>query len=375
MDDGSVSTPVLRGAPSVQPWREACSGKAAMKLLRLLMPLLGTAAGCNAQVPSSPEEAAVPEEVRALGAHLPGGIFLGTSSWTFPGWAGLVFDREVAQAKLTHEGLAAYAQHPILRTVGIDRTFYGPVETATFAEWAGSVPEGFRFLVKAHEFCTLARFPQHARYGARRGLPNDAFLDPAYAAEAVVAPFVEGLGAKAGPLVFQFPPQDVALLGGPDGLADRLHRFLSALPRGPLYAVELRNGELLTDRMAEALAACDAAPVIAIWSHLPSPSVQARLTRALAARALVVRWMLPPHVGYDEAKARYEPFNKLVEEDVSTRESLAKLVTQAHLLGKPSFVTINNKAEGSSPLSAIKLAESIVLERAVSGRSAGSGPP
>ena len=54
--------------------------------------------------------------------HLPAGIYLGTSSWHFPGWARLVYDRLADERVLAREGLVAYAQHPLLRCAGIDRT-------------------------------------------------------------------------------------------------------------------------------------------------------------------------------------------------------------------------------------------------------------
>lgn len=303
--------------------------------------------------------APVSEELRALGERLPSGLYLGTSSWAFPGWAGLVYDREAAQSTLAREGLHAYGQHPVLRTVGIDRTFYAPVSSVTFAEYAAQVPAHFRFLVKAHEVCTLARFPQHERYGVHRGQPNERFLQASYAADMVVAPFVEGLGEKAGPLVFQFPPQDTRGFGGPARFVERLHAFFAALPRGPLYAVEVRNEELLTEGFAQALAELGVSPVLSAWRHMPPVVQQAVRTRAMASRALVARWMLPPHLGYEEAYARYAPFHRLVEEDTVTREALAGICAAAANRGVQTFVIINNKAEGSAPLSAVKLAESV----------------
>jgi uncharacterized protein YecE (DUF72 family) len=313
----------------------------------------------------------VSEELSALGQHLPAGVFLGTSSWTFPGWKGLVYDHPAAASQLAREGLAAYGHHPVLRTVGIDRTFYGPIPASAFAEYAEQVPEGFRFLVKAHEVCTMARFPLHERYGAQRGQANDRFLHAAYAAEHVVAPFVEGLGDKAGPLVFQFPPQDPQGLGGPARFVERLHAFFAALPRGPLYAVEVRNEELLTEGFAQALADVGVSPVLAVWRDMPPVATQAKRTRAFEARALVARWMLPPNLGYEEARARYAPFDKLVDEDLATRDVLARACLAAGRRGMPAFVTINNKAEGSAPLSAIRLAERIVARRTEEGRQQG----
>ncbi|NVJ22846.1 MULTISPECIES: DUF72 domain-containing protein [Myxococcus] len=311
--------------------------------------------------------APVPEPLADLGRELPTGVYLGTSSWTFPGWSGLVYDHEAAASQLAREGLSAYARHPVLRTVGIDRTFYGPINAEAFAEYAEQVPADFRFLVKAHEACTLARFPVHERYGAHRGQLNERFLNAAYAEEYVVRPFVDGLGDKGGPLVFQFPPQDPQVLGGTARFVERLHAFLAALPKGPLYAVEVRNEELLTEGFAQALADVGACPVLAVWAHMPSMGIQAKRTRALDARALVVRWMLPPNLGYEEARARYAPFNRLVDEDVPTRDLLARACLAALRRERPVFVTINNKAEGSAPLSAIKLAERIVTSRATEG--------
>src|SRR5690349_13542655 len=132
---------------------------------------------------------------------------MGTSSWSFPGWRGLVWRDEHSEAVLAKRGLGAYAQHPLLRSVGIDRGHYAPIPVDDLRAYAAAVPSTFRFLAKAHDHCTLAVFPNHARYGAQRGQPNPRFLDAGYARDLVVAPFLEGLGTRGGPLVFQFAPQ------------------------------------------------------------------------------------------------------------------------------------------------------------------------
>lgn len=147
--------------------------------------------------------AELPDELHALAARLPDKLYLGTSSWSFPGWEGLVYDREASKSHLAKRGLAAYAQHPLLRAVGIDRTFYGPLTALEFAAYAADVPDNFRFLVKAWSECTT---PWVRGADGRPSGRNPNFLDAEFAAREVVTPFVEGLGAKAGPLVFQFPP-------------------------------------------------------------------------------------------------------------------------------------------------------------------------
>lgn len=306
--------------------------------------------------------AAAPGELHELARGLPAGLRMGTSSWSFPGWAGLVYAGTYTQRQLARGGLAAYGQHPLLRAVGIDRTYYGPVQAAELARYAAVVPGAFRFLVKAHEVCTLARFPGHARYGSQRDQDNPLFLDPAYARDACVAPFVEGLGARAGVLLFQLAPQPAARLGGADRFAERLHAFLSALPRGPLYAVEVRNPGLLTPRYAEAVRAAGACHCVNAISGMPDPVSQWRITGGEQAPALVVRWMLARHLRYEEARARYTPFDRIVDPDPRACQGIAALVRRACALGLPAYVMVNNKAEGSAPLSIVRLARELARD-------------
>ena len=74
---------------------------------------------------------------------------------------------------------------------------------------------------------------------------------------------------------------------------------------------------------------------------------------------LVARWNLHAGRGYEEAKADYFPFNRLIEEDPESRAAIARLARQAAAADREVFITINNKAEGSAPLSVLKLAEAI----------------
>lgn len=305
--------------------------------------------------------AAISDDVAQLAAALPGHVHLGTSSWSFPGWRGIVYRDDHGEAALARGGLAAYARHSLLRTAGIDRTHYAPIDRAAFAAYAADVPRGFRFLAKAHEACTLAVWPNHARYGAVRGAPNPRFLDAAYAEGEVVAPFVDGLGATAGPLLFQFAAQSIDALGGsPRRFAERLYRFLRDLPRGPLYAVEIRNASLLTPDYAAALREGGAVHCTCALPDMPPPIAQWRAAGGPSQPALVARWMLAAHHDYESAKAAYAPFDRLVDPDPRTRAQFAALAADAGRRGVPAWIIANNKAEGSSPLTLIELARELV---------------
>ena len=78
----------------------------------------------------------------------------------------------------------------------------------------------------------------------------------------------------------------------------------------------------------------------------------------------ICRWSLHGARRYQEAKDAFAPFNRLVDEDPASRASLAMGAATAARAGHASFITINNKAEGSAPLSVEKLAAAIVAESA-----------
>lgn len=298
----------------------------------------------------------VPSRVSTIAAGLPRRVRLGTSSWTFPGWEGIVYDRTAPQKVLSQRGLAAYARHPLLGTVGVDRTYYRSISVDAFRAYARDVPGHFRFLVKADRLLTSPHTPEG--YGVRQ--PNPHFLDPSWATDAVVGPMAEGLGRKAGPLLFQFSPMSPAMVGGAGAFLERLHGFLDALPKGPLYAVELRTPAFLTEAYAELLDGLGVAHCYNVHPTMTPIDEQLRIVSPFYQPALVVRWMLHAGLRYEVAKDRYAPFDRIVDEDRASRESIARAVIDALVAERQTFVIANNKAEGSAPQSILRLAERIV---------------
>src|SRR6185295_7535550 len=185
---------------------------------------------------------------------------------------------------------------------------------------------------------------------------NPLFLDASYAADQVVAPFLEGLGAGAGALLFEFAPQS---LGSPGRFAERLEAFLSALPRGPVYAVELRNRELVTTAYGDVLASVGACHCHNVHPRMPEIRAQAGLAKSDRQPMTIIRWLVHPGLTYEEAGRRYAPFNRLAAPDPENRQAVASLAREALAAGRPFLCTINNNAEGCAPLSVVELAKEI----------------
>src|SRR5688572_8231164 len=317
------------------------------------------------------------ESLTRLGRLLPRSVHLGTSSWFFPGWRDLVWrgDADYTESQLARHGLSAYAQHPLFRCVGIDRTFYQPLTVAEYARYAGQVPLGFRFVVKAPAMIS------DAAMRGKRGEPieaNPLFLDPSAALDHFVQPAIEGLGERAGPLLFQLSPLpgEMKRTDGGIPIIEHIGGLLDALPArigeiAPVYAIELRDPELLTPRFVRTLRQRGARLCIALHPRMPVAARQSAALRAMDALEeegddwrlkgpLIVRWSLAAGLRYEEARARYAPFDRLLDPDIPTRGTLAHLIHVAIKSNQPSYVIANNKAEGSAPLTLIELAKAVL---------------
>ena len=97
--------------------------------------LFGGPAGV-AEPPVVPAVQPSPEVIEAA-ARLPKNLHFGTSSWSFPGWVGLVYARAHTESVLARHGLSAYAKHPLLRSVSLDSAFYRPLTAARNASRSG----------------------------------------------------------------------------------------------------------------------------------------------------------------------------------------------------------------------------------------------
>lgn len=301
----------------------------------------------------------------ALRSRLPASLRLGTSSWSYPGWIGTVWAQEYSESKLSKQGLRAYAEHPLLRTVSLDRAFYRPLRVDQYAAYAAQVPADFRFVVKAPSLVADALIRGESGYGLQ---PNTQFLDSDLAVREFAQPALEGLRDRLGVLLFQLSPIPPLLLQDIPALLRRLGAMLQALPSlqelapQAIVAVELRNAELVRPELAALLRSCGATYALGLHAKMPPIDAQLPLLRALWPGPLVCRWNLHRRhgaYGYEEAKRLYGAFDRLVDPDPETRNTLARVIAGTTGAGYPAYVTLGNKAEGSAPLSVAALAEAV----------------
>lgn len=295
-----------------------------------------------------PAVRAVPPDARltALVDSLPT-VRFGTSSWSFPGWVGQVWRDPCTPELLSRDGLAAYAQNPLLRTVSIDRTYYRLPDEGVLAAYREQVPPDFRFIVKAPAAVGSAKL---------RGVVNPRALDVPYVRDEV-APRLRELGDQLGLVLLQIPPQDGHAFG------DQFYHRLAAVLAVPLpWCVEVRTRDWVSPSLAAVLADTGALPCLSIHPRMPELREQWRVLRVAEQSSLVLRWNLAHGRDYETAKARYQPFDRMVDPDLTTRGRLAAAVRWALERERPVWVVANNKAEGCAPLTLRLLAEHITRD-------------
>ncbi len=300
-----------------------------------------------------------------IASALPRNLHLGTSSWSYPGWTGIVWDRDYSDSKLSRYGLPAYSQHPLFRCVGIDRSFYKPLAVADYAAYAAQVPDDFRFVVKAPSLVTDALLRDEKGQGRRI---NGNFLDVDIAVREFIDPALKGLGGKLGALIFQISPLPYAWLQDISAVIERLHRLLKYIPDlqsaapASVVAVEVRDPQWLVREFVDALRDTRATYCMGLHAKMPRIAEQLPILRALWPGPFVCRWNLNPlhgAYGYEEAERLYEPYDRIQDPDDETRAALARVIAGTVAAGQNAYVTVSNQAEGCSPLSIVELAQAV----------------
>lgn len=290
-----------------------------------------------------------------LAAQLPENICFGTSSWTYPGWQGLIYhDSYKNEADLKKRSLTEYARFPWFRTVGIDSSFYGPLSSATMRRYAEQLPSNFQWVQKAWEAITIPEFAALKRYGPRAGKVNPDFLNADLFCERVLGPCGEpDLQPHIGPFVFQFQALQNCTPESAAAFVERLGGFLAQLPKQFHYATEIRNREILAPAYFTTLNKYGATHCFNHWTAMPPLIDQMRAAAeagGIDAPFYVARILTPLGVRYEDAVKRFSPYDRLQTPIPQLRQDLVRLGLRALKRNVRLFILVNNRAEGCAPL-------------------------
>ncbi len=292
---------------------------------------------------------------RELAALARAGVFLGTSSWKYPGWCGMLYDRaryewrgKFAETRFNRDCLAEYAE--VFKTVCVDAAYYTFPSQRYLEGLAAQVPDDFQFGFKVTDAITIKKFPKLDRFGELAGKPNPHFLDVELFEKEFLGP-CELIRPKVGLLMFEFSrfwPTDYAQ--GRQFVAD-LDRFLGQLPLRWPYAVELRNRAWLKPDYFACLTQHHTAHVYNSWEAMPAVSEQMALPASRTSPDLVAaRFLLKPGRKYEEAVKSFQPYDRLKEENTEARAAGRALLQEGRAAGpqRRTFIFVNNRLEGNA---------------------------
>lgn len=282
------------------------------------------------------------------------GVYVGTSSWKYRGWLGQLYNEHryftrgrFSEAKFERTCLEEYAE--TFSTVCVDAGYYSFPRAEYLAGLAGQVPAHFRFGFKVTEEITVKRFPNVSRYGPRAGQVNDHFLDAELFARSFLTP-CETIRQNMGVLIFEFSHfHEHDFARGREFLA-LLDGFLSALPRGWQYAVEIRNKNFLHPDYFAVLREHGVAHCFNAWERMPPVSAQLALPESRTAAFLTGRFLLTSGRNYEAAVSAFAPYAETRVPDPDARAAARRLIQEArqcrgaHL----SYFFINNRLEGNA---------------------------
>jgi uncharacterized protein YecE (DUF72 family) len=280
-------------------------------------------------------------------------IYVGTSSWKYEGWLGMLYDRanyenrgRFSKMRFDQECISEYSQ--FFPTVCVDAGYYRFPDERYLEKLIRQVPSDFVFTWKITDEITLRRFPKLPRFGERKGELNPNFLNADLCCQSILR-LLEPYREQTGPLIFEFAEFRLSDFRGCDDFLEQLDHFFSSLPSGWSYAVEIRTEEFFTAAYLALLARHRVAHVLSQWSYMPEVNEQLNQPNISTADFKVARFLLRRGRSYERAVQLFSPYRETKEVNEPARAAARRLIFDLPQKdGKPIFCYINNRLEGNA---------------------------
>ncbi len=270
-------------------------------------------------------------------------IKIGTSSFSSKDWTGPFYP----EGMQPREFLKFYARH--FDTVEIDATYYRIPSKSMVEGWNNNTPE---------DFIISAKFPRSIVHAGEKASPDAGkILDPdhTYDDRDIFLQNIAGLGKRLGTLVLQFPYFSKKHFTYIGPFLEKLDRFLSDLPDGFSYGVEIRNRNWLKKEYAEFLRSYKVAMVLADQAWMPHGDEIEKKFDPVTSDHLYIRLI--------GDRKEIEAITKTWEKEVIDRserlDRWADLLARAAKRQINSLVYVNNHYAGHAPETARRLSRRI----------------
>ena len=288
-----------------------------------------------------------------LSALAQAGVFIGTSSWKYAGWRGMLYDEaryvyrgKFAETRFDKNCLTEYAE--VFKTVCGDFTYYRFPSEKMLEELCAQVPADFLFTFKVTDHITIKKYTNLPRFGINAGKPNENFLNADLFQSVFLKP-CEKIKQHVGVLIFEFSHFHQSDFERGRDFVEVLDLFLAKLPKDWRYGVEIRNKNFLHPEYFAALHKHGVAHVFNSWAGMPTVTEQMEQSGSNTAEEFsAARFLLKPGRKYEDAVKEFSPYKEIKEVNDEARQAAAKLIKEAKQKAKKTFIYVNNRLEGNA---------------------------
>jgi uncharacterized protein YecE (DUF72 family) len=270
---------------------------------------------------------------------IPSQIKIGTSSFSETDWIGPFYPPGTKPADF----LSYYAKK--FKTVEIDATYYAIPSRRTVDGWRNKTPD---------DFLISAKFPRSIVHGGKAAKPDpDVILVPeaTYSARDKFLEVMNRLGDRLGPLVLQFPYLSKAVFKSVDIFLERLDKFLSDLPDGFRYAVEIRNRNWLSESFADMLREHGTALVLVDQAWMPHGDEVEKKFDPVTTDFVYIRLL----GDRKEIEAITKTWDKEVIDRGESLERWSELISRLVKREVETLIYVNNHYTGHAPTTSERL--------------------
>ncbi len=269
-------------------------------------------------------------------------IKLGTCTWNYDSWVGLVYSSEKRYAS---DYLTEYSKQ--FETAEIDSWFYHMPSSRECIEYKKSAGNELRFTCKVPQQITLTHHRQKSKNDPLEANPD--FLSVPLFEDFLgqIEPLMDSMDAVM--LEFEYLNKDK--MESPEKFLEYLEKFLSKIPHGVPIAVETRNGNYLKKPYYQFIRDHQVIHVFSEKLYMPQIYTYYKDIRDYLSGSTVIRLM-----GGDRKKIEKETGNRW-DRVVFPQSDLEDIADMIKELSRSLEVTVNvnNHYEGSAPITADRL--------------------
>lgn len=284
-------------------------------------------------------------------------IRIGTCSWKYDSWKGLVYPDK---AKLNY--LSEYSKH--YNTVEIDQWFWSlhlggkvtlPLEKVV-REYNSSVGKDFRFTIKVPNSITLTHF-----YKKKKSDPliqNQYFLD-----QDIFRKFTDTLspmGEKIGVLMFQFEYLNKEKMNSQMQFIEMFESFLDRSQTEYKIGIEIRNPNYLNENYFSFLQRNKIKMVFLQGYYMPPVWEIFNKFKKYLENTVIIRLHGPDRKAIEEKTGNV--WDTIVEPKNEEIFKISEMINYLDSQKVDTYVNVNNHFEGSAPLTIEKLRKNLSVK-------------